>query len=107
MPGGDERREFTRENHRISVNLAGVQLAAQTRDMSLGGIFIEWADPLPPGSLLPVTLMLPDGPLELTAVVVRCVEAVGMGMQFDTRSATAKRRLEAFLAEARTGQKLR
>jgi len=103
---GRDRRVHERRSTKIEVNLAGLQLAARTRDMSLGGIFVEWNDPLPPGSLLPVTLMLPDGPLELTAIVVRTVESVGMGMKFDTRSQRAKRRLEVFLVEARTGEEV-
>jgi len=98
----EDRRVHARSDAQISVDLAGLRMSARTRDMSIGGIFVEWADPLPPGSLLPVTLHLPDGPLELTAVVVRTVEEVGMGMRFDAGSQLARRRLEAFLQRARS-----
>jgi len=98
---GSERRRHVREEARIAVDLAGMRISAHTRDMSVGGIFVEWSDPLPPGSLLPVTLHLPDGPLELTAVVVRTVEQVGMGMRFDARSDLSRKRLEVFVARAR------
>lgn len=83
----------------IRVELAGAQVDAKTRDLSAGGMFVEWDDPLSPGSLLPVTLHLPTGPLEMTAVIVRVIDDVGMGMRFDSQSQVALKRLAAFLED--------
>ena len=60
---------------------------------------MEWDDPLPPGSLLPVTLHLPTGPLEMTAVIVRAIDKLGIGIRFDSQSQVALKRLAAFLED--------
>ncbi len=90
-------RKHPRLDRRVRVEVAGSMVTAQTRDLSEGGMFVEWEDPLPTGSLLPVTLHLPTGPLEMTAVVVRALDNVGMGLRFDSQSQVALKRLAAFL----------
>ena len=92
-----KRRLYQRLDTRVAVNLAGTHIVSHTRDLSVGGMFVEWNDPLAPGSLLPVTLNLPSGRLEMTAVVVRTVEGVGMGMRFESGSPRTRERLGEFL----------
>ena len=106
MPTSDpsEQRKHSRREVRIQVDLVGNRrIRALTRDLSGGGMFVEWTPPLAPGSLMPATLHLPDGPLDLTTIVVWTAPQVslavgaGMGMRFVTTSPEAQRRLDAFL----------
>ncbi len=92
-------RQSERIQVQIEVNLAGASITARTRDLSAGGMFVEWQDPLEAGSLLPVTLQLSTGPLEMTAVIVRSVDGVGMGMRFGSQSQVALKRLAGFLED--------
>lgn len=94
-----DQRAHPRHAVRLRVELAGAAIIAETQDLSEGGMFVEADDPLAVGSLLPVTLHLPDGRLETTAVIMRCVPGSGMGMRFGSASAAARARLARFLAE--------
>ena len=106
MPNTDpaDQREHPRREVRVQVDLVdNRRVRARTRDLSDGGMFVEWEDPLAPGSLMPATLHLPDGPLELTTVVVwtspqlSLAVGAGMGMRFVTTSSEGKQRLADFL----------
>jgi type IV pilus assembly protein PilZ len=61
----------------------GSRIEARCRDVSLGGMFIETAGPLPYGSALRVFLRLPGlrGEASIEAVV-RWAKPGGMGVQF-------------------------
>ena len=80
------------------MRLAGATVEAYTRDLSVGGMFLVTDDPLPAGSLAPTALDLPDGTLELTAIVVHAVEGIGMGLRFEASTDEKRYRLESFLA---------
>ena len=106
MPNTDhaDHRQHPRREVRILVDLVdNRRVRARTRDLSDGGMFIEWEHPLAPGSLMPATLHLPDGPLELTTVVVwtspqlSLAVGAGMGMRFVTTSPEDQQRLADFL----------
>lgn len=71
-----------------------------TRDLTLDGVFIATAAPLPLGSVLPIGLQLPDEEAELRvhAEVVHRADD-GMGLRFLELDGAARRRLRRFVAE--------
>ncbi|HEY0709218.1 MAG TPA: TIGR02266 family protein [Polyangia bacterium] len=85
------RRTDPRYSRRIDVEVkgAGKQFAAQTRNLSLGGMFIETTELLPIQTTVELRFSLPaqPEPVEVTAEV-RWVErgdggvAAGMGVRF-------------------------
>lgn len=68
---------------RVSYEVNGARVDARSRDLSLGGMFIECERALPFGTELDLVVQLPalDGPVVLRAVV-RWVKADGMGVSF-------------------------
>jgi hypothetical protein len=81
-----EKRRHPRKEFRVSVayQLAdGRPIEAVSRDMSIGGAFIETDTPAAFASILPVDLMIPGGkpPIRVTATV-RWTQRDGMGLQF-------------------------
>lgn len=83
--GTDDRRE-SRTPFRAAVCFtgpAGVEERGAARDLSLGGMFIETAAPLPFGTRVVVSIPLPSSPATLqVAAVVRWVDDSGIGVQF-------------------------
>ena len=92
-----EQRIHPRYRANVGLHVGGAAAASGPDDLSLCGMFVAWADPLPPGSLLPLTLDLPDGRIEVTAEVVRAVPGRGMGMRFEPGSEPKRCRLARFL----------
>jgi hypothetical protein len=81
-----EHRQHTRQSIETEIAFQvgdGPRVEARCRDVSLGGMFIETAAPLPYGSALRVFLRLPglrgDAPIE---AIVRWAKPAGMGVQF-------------------------
>lgn len=89
--GEQFRRTDPRYNRRIDVEVkgSGKQFSAQTRNLSLGGMFIESTELLPIQSTVELRFSLPaqPEPVEVTAEV-RWIErgdggvAAGMGVRF-------------------------
>ena len=66
----------------------GPRIEARCRDVSLGGMFIETASPLPYGTPLRVFASLPDMPGEaVIEAIVRWAKPDGMGVQFGSMGA--------------------
>ncbi len=80
-----EKRAHTRFPARVRVVLehAGVRTEAFSRDLSLGGMFVETASPFPYGAEVVAEVHLPalvrPSPIRCT---VRWVIAAGVGVQF-------------------------
>lgn len=72
--------------------------SASIRDLSLEGVFVLDADPLPSGSELTFTLRAGLQDISLEGVVRHSVVDVGMGIQFVNLSAVSKRRLMIHIA---------
>lgn len=72
-----------------------------SKDVSLGGIFVETENPLQPDQQALLRFKLkPDGPiLETRATVVYCVEGRGMAMRFAELSPEARVQIRAFIRE--------
>lgn len=87
MESDANRREFTRVPFQISVELTTEQspsVACELRDVSLNGLYLICATPLPLGSDCRVALLLgdPEHPsrIEVHATVTR-VDTGGMGLE--------------------------
>ncbi len=86
-----ENREHPRSLARLRVAFQvgdGPRTESRSRDLSLGGMFIETATPPPYGTAVRVHLRLPDleGEACLEAIV-RWTTAEGMGVQFASMGA--------------------
>ncbi len=82
------------------------------KNISLGGIFVETREPLPVHTRLKVRFSLPDMrvPIETTGVVVHSFRpgrvdaphASGMGIRFSDLTGESRKRLEDYIAGAKT-----
>jgi uncharacterized protein (TIGR02266 family) len=76
------RRTDPRYDRRLEVEIAaeGKRLAALSRNISLGGMFVEGADVLPVGTSLQVSFTVPTQPEPITVSgEIRWVEKGGPG----------------------------
>lgn len=73
-----------------------------TRDISVGGMFVSTKNPLPSPSDVTVKFRLRTGEpmLECRGKVVYSIKGMGMGVQFENLSESAKEALEKFVDEA-------
>lgn len=81
-----EKRRHPRKEVRIPVAYTlgdGRRIEAMSRDMSIGGMFVETDTMAPFASVVPVELMIPGAkqPIQVKATV-RWTEPDGMGLQF-------------------------
>ncbi|MFQ5694924.1 MAG: PilZ domain-containing protein [Terriglobia bacterium] len=77
----------------------GDTIVGYTRDISMGGVFIETESPAAKGAevMLRFKLREPGPILEARAVVVYALEAEGMGLRFLDPPADFRRALEEFV----------
>lgn len=95
-----ERRWTTRTRMGLNVDVAfegGALTGCRTRDIGLGGVFVDSGDQLPLGQFVEITFKVPDGSAiedaKIRAKVVRTVSE-GMGFMFRDFDATAFRALQ-------------
>ena len=100
-----ESRQHPRVSLAVDVDVASGSnfYAGRTRDLSLGGLFVETEVGLPIGLQVDVKLKLPKGTFTAPCEVVwllseRGRQTVGMGVRFLELSFGAKRAIEAFMA---------
>jgi uncharacterized protein (TIGR02266 family) len=101
-----DSRKHPRVSIAVEVDLGGSGsnfYAGRTRDISMGGLFVETNVPLPIGTELDVKLKLPKGTFTLRSEIVwmltdQAKQTVGVGVRFLGPSAAAKRAIEAFMA---------
>lgn len=72
--------------------------SAAIRDLSLEGVFVLDADPLPAGSELAFILRIGQQDIPVEGIVRHSVDQKGMGIQFTKMSGESKRRLRIHLA---------
>jgi len=81
-----EKRRHKREEAALDVHCAsfGLDEIFVSRDVSAGGLFLNTATPLAPGSEVQLTFNVsPDDPaIECSGRVVYSLPGVGMGIQF-------------------------
>jgi hypothetical protein len=93
-----DRRATPRFEPKQGNQIAYGATSALIRDLSLEGVFVFDADPLPVGSELFFTLRAGDQDIELEGIVRHSVDREGMGIQFTKVSAVSKRRLRIYIA---------
>ncbi len=97
----DERRKHDRVPIAIAVSYENHQetVVVQSRDISLGGLFLGTTTPAPPGTDLALTLRLPGehGPIQARGRVVHCLQGIGMGVEFSAFPGDSEARLHDYL----------
>ena len=101
FPDNFNRRAGTRVDVSVPISFRAGQTiaAAQTKDVSRGGLGIQTLEPLETGTPVQLSFKLPGMPQEIsaTARVVWRDRRAGMGVQFDKLFPEAQQILEAFV----------
>ena len=101
FPDNFNRRSGSRVDVTVPISLRAGQTiaAAQTRDVSRGGVGIQTLEPLEAGTPVQLSFKLPGLPQEIsaTAHVVWRDRRTGMGVRFDKLFPEAQQILEAFI----------
>ena len=95
----DDRRKHDRVPIAIAVQYKDHQetVVVQSRDVSLGGLFLGTTTPAPPGTELALILHLPDGQVQARGRVVHCLQGIGMGVEFTNFPGDDRARLRDYL----------
>lgn len=103
-------RQFTRAPLVTQVEHEGGRLIGFSRDISVGGMFIETNEPVAVGTYLKLRFNLDDnGPIILVGAVVRYAAGkVGMGARFLDLSTADQKRVDVYVTKglASDGQRL-
>ncbi len=97
-----EKRRHPRAPLVAQVEHSGGSFIGFSRDISVGGMFIETMEPLAPGALLKLRFYLDSAePIaEAKARVVYTVKKLGTGVQFVDISSEARGRIEAYITKS-------
>ena len=93
-----DRRSTPRYKPKPETHITYAVTSAFLRDLSLGGVFVLDADPLPIGSEIIFTLRTGGQNISLEGTVRQAVDGEGMGIQFTKVSAKSKIRLRSHIA---------
>jgi len=98
----DDRRKHDRVPIAIAVQYEDHEetVVVQSRDLSLGGLFLGTITPAPPGTDLALTLRLPaeHGHIQARGRVVHCLQGIGMGVEFSGFPGDSEARLRDYLS---------
>lgn len=104
FPPGAERRTARRVSlvTQMRTVVGGRQLVGYTRDVSLGGIFVETENPPERGTEVSLRFKLTeDGPIhEARATVVYSMGGEGMGLRFWQLSPAVREAIELFIGQS-------
>ena len=98
MTAQDDRRANPRFQPKPEAKAFYGEISNPISNLSLEGIFIRDADPLPVGSEISFTLRAGDQDILLEGIVRHSEDQEGMGVEFKNLSALSKRRLRIHLA---------
>ena len=95
----DDRRKFPRVRLATQVQCETAMLLTFSRDVSVGGMFIETNTPLPSGSILTLRFNLDNDETGVIAkgVVTYQIRKFGMGVQFLDLTAEDRQKINAFV----------
>ena len=99
----DDRRQFDRSRLIVDVFFDGNDATgvASTKDISVGGFYMNTQADLPEGSVLLVRIPFPDGKqVVANAEVVYCNPARGVGLRFQSLSEENRQLIERELGVA-------
>jgi c-di-GMP-binding flagellar brake protein YcgR len=96
-----EKRKYPRRGFATQVEHAGGVLIGFSRDIGVGGMFVETSEPLPTGSLLRLRFHLDDGGTIViaTAEVMYTVTKLGMGVRFLELSPEDRNRIDVLVTK--------
>ena len=94
-----DKRDSLRFKARPGDNVYYIEGAGAIRDLSLTGIFVLDAEPLPVGTTITFSLRLGNETVLFEGIVTRSVDGEGMGIQFTKMSREARRRLQLHTRE--------
>ena len=100
LEGSEERRRHDRSRLIVDVFFDGLDAtgAAATKDISVGGFYMNTEASLPEGAVLLVRLPLREGhQIVAHAVVVYCVPGRGVGLRFQSLSEENRALIESEL----------
>lgn len=101
MVQSDDRRKHERVPISIAVKYEDHHetVVVQSRDLSVGGLFLGTITPAAPGTDLDLHLDLPAevGPVQARGHVVHCLQGIGMGVEFRGFTGDGEPRLRAYL----------
>lgn len=99
----EERRQYPRAPLATQVDLPEGSMIGFSKDISLGGMFIEVTKPVPIGTRLSVLFHLEDGgdAIKTEAEVMYSVLKLGVGVRFRGLERADRRRIEIFVSQAR------
>jgi hypothetical protein len=93
-----DKRASQRFNARPGDNVTYIEGAGAIRDLSMEGVFVLDAEPLPVGTSVQFSIRLGNETVMFHGIVQRCEEKQGMGIQFKEVSKEARRRLRLHIA---------
>ncbi len=94
-----DRRKYPRARLATQVECEAAMLLTYSRDVSVGGMFIETKAPLPVGSVLTLRFILDDQTsVAAKGVVTYQIRKFGMGVQFLELSPAGRKSIEDFVA---------
>ncbi|HET7842387.1 MAG TPA: PilZ domain-containing protein [Terriglobia bacterium] len=96
-----DRRKFPRVRLATQVETVANVMLTYSRDVSLGGMFVESKAPLPTGSILTLRFNLDsETSVEAKAVVTYQVKKFGMGVQFLDLAPEHRKSIEDYVAKS-------
>jgi hypothetical protein len=98
MASQKDRRATQRFKPKPGNRLTYGATTGEIRDLSLEGVFVFDADPLPVGSEVAFTIRAGEQDIALEGIVRHSVQQEGMGIQFTNVSSVSKRRLIIHIA---------
>ena len=103
---GAEQRRSKRFQRSVDVEITDKHGRRRGRaiDVSRHGLFVAVVDPPHNRHLVQLIIHLPDGPLPAAATVSRTLAGQGVGLSLFALSSEAKRRWDAFIAQAQQEQ---
>lgn len=97
-----EQRRYKRYPVQLRVQFSHTDrlMEVSSRDISLGGVYLATSKPAIPGTVIKMTIYLPESQAEIrvAGLVVHFIEGRGMGVEFKTFSRGAKNALDSYLA---------
>ena len=99
-PGREERRHYDRSRLIVDVFFDGsdATAVASTKDISVGGLYMNTQQELPEGSLLTLRLPFAEGDVVVNAEVVYSNPGRGVGARFHGLSERSRAIIERALA---------
>lgn len=100
-----ERRRYPRASLVTQVEFQGLTTLANSRDVSVGGMFLETSEPPPAESQVNLRFNIDDGGgiIIARAKVLYCVAKLGIGVEFTGLSPADRERIAAYIGKAPKG----